>query len=373
MSYQGESSTDESQESVDPGSLAATDLQALSPTTILQKYLTVNSVLTITSSFARQSQSLRYLADTQKYRDIGEGPQGIVYERLGSILATKKELPTNKGRRLSEEFAIHRKVFAAFTKYKVYSDIHVPQPYDFTPGELISPQLLSQMPENDRQPSDIVTMERILPLPKVVRKAIIQKFHPDGIVRDEHRVTQILDERENKHCLARVYLGMETLPIPKESFSLRNFPLTLDRMVDLGLDAKHFAVMIGNAYAIMHWAAIITGDDVEFVLGTSASPNNDFQHRRVHMYLLDFGRCDTVNTVNINEYQEDVFQALKRSMVRHRNQIYLPHPRRNTELYQAWKSAYMSTSDKIVRQEGLSFDPEEFLSEYEEYLDELGP
>ncbi|KAI0451681.1 hypothetical protein F5B21DRAFT_507012 [Xylaria acuta] len=120
----------------------------------------------------------------------------------------------------------------------------------------------------------------------------------------------------------------------------------------------------------MHWAANVTGDEVEFVLGTSTSTNHDFQYREVHLYLLDFGQCDTID---MSEDQDYIFQALKGSMILQQNQLYLPHPKRSTALYQAWKSAHLSTAQKVIHHEGLTFDPEEFLDEYEEYLGDFSP
>ncbi|KAI0103671.1 hypothetical protein GGR51DRAFT_524031 [Nemania sp. FL0031] len=382
MNRRVQNATDESQEPVDSTIardaeiaqqyVAASELQNLAPTTVLQCSLTVKSVITTASSFATRSQNMRHHVNTQNYQEIGSGLQGIVYERLGSTSVTKKERLTNQGRPLHQEFAMHKKVSDAFVKYREYSyGVHVPQPYDLIAKASLSPELLARMPQNNQIPTDIATMERILPLPKVVRKAMIEKFYPNGKDScNEDLVMQVLNERENKHCLARVYLGKETVEMAKESFTLRNFPLTLDIMNKLALDTMHFAAMIGSSYAIMHWAANITGDDVEFVLGTSTSTNSDFQHREVHMYLLDFGQCDTVN---MSEDQDDIFQAFKGSMVLQQNQIYLPHPRRSTVLYQEWKLAYLSTSRKIISLEGLTFDPEEFLAEYEEYLEDFDP
>ncbi|KAI1108442.1 hypothetical protein F5Y14DRAFT_459534 [Nemania sp. NC0429] len=381
MNRRAQHSTDQSNDSVDSEvardiqaawqSLAATDLEQLVPSAVLQRSLTVRSVVSTTSSFATRSQRLKN-ATTQNYQEIGRGLQGIVYERIGSISVTKKELPTNPGRRLSIEFAMHRTVWDAFGKYaQQCNDVRVPKPHEFIPGDSLSLELLSRMPEGDRRPGNIVTMERILPLPKVVRKAMIQEFYPNkNTVSDERMVTRLLSEPANKYCLARVYLGKESMTMSEGRFTLQNFPLTLDLMDKLGLDMERFAKMIGSAYAIMHWAAHNTGDDVEFVLGTSTSADRDFQKREIHMYLLDFGQCDTVD---MSEDQDDIFQAFKGAMVLQPNQLYLPHPRRSPSLYQAWKSAYRSTAREVIRCEGLPFNPEEFLEEYEEYLEDFYP
>ncbi|KAI0805820.1 hypothetical protein GGR55DRAFT_680621 [Xylaria sp. FL0064] len=382
MSRRVQTLTDAPHESVDSDAvmdahvaqqyLAATELEDLLPASILQRSLSTKSVVTTTSSFAANFHSMRHLVDVQNYQEIGAGLQGVVYERLGSASVTKKERSTNPGRPLRDEFGMHQKVSDAFLKYKEYSsDVRVPQPYDFIAKESISPELLSRMPEDDRKPSDIATMERILPLPKVVRKALIEQFYvEEDSLSDGNLLTQLLNERANKHCLVRVYLGRRRVAMLKESFTLRNFPLTLDMMGRLGLDMMQFATMIGSAYAIMHWAANITGDDAEFVLGTSTTSNNDFQQRSVHLYLIDFGQCEVVD---MKEDQDVVFQAFKGSMVLQQNQIYLPHPKRAVTLYQAWKAAYLDTARKIIHHEGLPFDPEEFLVEYEEYLEDFDP
>ncbi|KAK5631147.1 hypothetical protein RRF57_006862 [Xylaria bambusicola] len=380
MSRRLQTSTDESHESVDSDVardghitwkyLRAAELEDTEPNEVLQRSLTVRSIITTYSSFATRSQRLKDRVDIQNFQNIGAGSQGTVYERLGCTYVNKKEMSNNPGQSLQTEFEMHQRVWDAFAKYgELSGDVRVPQPYDFIPKGLLSPEVLSRMPENDRFPSDMATMERILPLPKVVRKAMIRRFYP-GDCNDEHLMAQLLDDKPNKHCLARVYLGKETMTRAKETFTLRNFPLTLKAMAELGLDMGQFAAMIGNAYAIMHWAATITGDDVEFVLGTSTTANNNFQQRAIHLYLLDFGQCENVD---MEEEEEDVFQTLKGSMVLQQNQLYLPHPRRSTALYQAWESAYLSTAREIIMNEGLPFDPEKFCQEYEEYLEDFDP
>ncbi|KAI1157557.1 hypothetical protein F5B18DRAFT_669419 [Nemania serpens] len=352
--------------------LDASELQSLEPDTVLQRSLTVTSAVITASSYATQYQYMKHLVGRRNYHEIGTGLQGIVYEQLDKMYVTKKELLTNQGRSLSDEFVLHQIVSEAFGRYRQYSnDVRVPQPYDFIPKHILSSYSLGQLPESDRHRSDIATMERILPLPKVVRRAMIQKFYPDkNGACDEHLVAQLLCKRENKHCLARIYLGKGTIAMAKESFTLRNFPLTLDIMSDLGLDMVRFATMIGSAYAIMHWAANVTGDDVEFVLGTSTAAYSSTQDRAVHMYLLDFGQCERVF---MHDDKEDIFQAFKGSMVLQQNQIYLPHPKRTTTTYQAWKSAYLSTAREIIHRDSLPFDPEEFIKEYEEYLEDFDP
>lgn len=105
---------------------------------------------------------------------------------------------------------------------------------------------------------------------------------------DSTELEHARDNTKNKHCLARVYLGQTTGAIARDPISLRNFPLYLNSMNNFVMDVKTLAKEIGKAYAIMHWAACVNSDDVEFVLGTSAVQRQEsdaeilnFQHREV--------------------------------------------------------------------------------------------
>lgn len=115
---------------------------------------------------------------------------------------------------------------------------------------------------------DLVIMERILPLPKVVRKALISQF----CALDKTEIEAILNNPQNKHCLVQVYLGKRNGTIGNNNNSLlRNFPLYLEPMEQIGIETVPLAIAMGKVYATLHWGAAINGDDVEFVLGTSAT------------------------------------------------------------------------------------------------------
>lgn len=356
--------------------LQAADLEDLAPSLVLQQALKVGSVITTASSFANQLNYYEQFGRcTRSYHEIGSGIQGTVYERRGDKHVTKEELPTNQGRRLFEEFEMHGLVKDNFDRYGPLAgcNVRVPEVYESIQGMYTKAYFLPGFPENVRHLRKIMEMDRILPLPKVVRKALIEIFYPDRAdARDEHVVTRILSERANKHCLARVYLGKETVAMSKESFTLRNFPLTIKSMCDLGLDVESFAKMIGSAYAVLHWGARMTVDDVEFVLGTSTTTTDGGIHgREVDMYLLDFGQCARVYL--FKQDKKDVFQAFKEAMVLPRNQMYLPHPRRNPKLYGIWKSYYLHSSQIMISLKDLPFDPHTLIEEYEKCLKEIDP
>ena len=87
-----------------------------------------------------------------------------------------------------------------------------------------------------------------------------------------------MSSKTNQCCLIRPYLGRQrVMHGPQNSgrprfFSLRNFPLHLDQMRDLGLqDATIgcYVTSMAEALATMHWIAKTSAADVEFFLGSS--------------------------------------------------------------------------------------------------------
>ncbi|CAG8426546.1 unnamed protein product [Penicillium salamii] len=212
-------------------------------------------------------------------------------------------------------------------------------------------------------------LQRILPLPKVVRRALINEF----ITADISQASALLADPRNKHCLARVYLGKENGTLSRES-PLRNFPMYLDNMKHIGIDTIKLASALGKAYATSHWGAGVNGDDIEFVFGTtdeqrpSGNPP-DFQHRAVCLFLLDFGQCDIVD---LSQESETVYQAFKGAMVTGDNQHFIPHANQ-PELFAAFKEGYSAAGTIILPDKRLDskFDMKVFMQQYEEYAEDF--
>lgn len=295
----------------------------------------------------------------------------------------KKETPSsNTGRSLEEEFRLHRLVYDAFAKYgpTLNASVKVPRPYGLirkSDDEFWNDNA-SKFPAEHQTPTTAVQMERILPLPKVLRKALIQRFHPTP---DPETVARILGRNMDKHCLVRTYLGRKNRPkeITDKEFSLRNFQLFLDPMRQMSLDVMSLATLTGQAFAIMHWGAGVDGDDVEFVLGTSATTQTadqmaqlDFQHRAVGLYLLDFGQCQAVDLLNADE--EEVYQQFRAAMIMGDNQLFIPHYR-ETGLFRVFSHAYKSAAGFILKERGLDkkFNVEDFFEMYVEYAEDFLP
>ncbi|KAK3944283.1 hypothetical protein QBC46DRAFT_374899 [Diplogelasinospora grovesii] len=297
-------------------------------------------------------------------------------------MAMKKEIPGNASlpTSLLHEYSLHRAVVAAFDQYDgaIKSDVRVPRLSDIvhdTDDEFWE-QNLHKFPPSYRTRNTMVRMERILPLPKVVRKALIAHFYPqDTAPLDSATLSNILNAAPNKHCLVRTYLGRKNGGFTRQTFSLRNFPLYLEPMQHLGLDVMGLAASMGKAFAIMHWGAGVNGDDVEFVLGTSAVKGQGdeafgFQHRAVGFYLLDFGQCDLVD---LSDDVDVVYQAFKGAMVTGDNQLFIPHFEKSREMFAAFREGYIGAGQTILEEKKLEkkFNVEDFMREYEEYAEDF--
>lgn len=256
-------------------SLSATELEMLTGSEILGRSLSLHSVIS-TASFSLRFQRARSRPELQDVNDIGFGLQGAVFEQVGEAFAFKKEHPGNEHRTTSlrNEYGLHQAVWTAFERYRTLTNtkIEVPEPLEFlpkTPSSAFWLSVLPKMPSEYCAPGDILRMQRILPLPKIVRRGLVAHLCAQERYIGTPETARLLHNPQNKHCLARIYLGKATGPYNTNA-PLRNFPLYLNTMKRIGLDINSLATELGIAYSILHWGAGINGDDVEFVFGTSA-------------------------------------------------------------------------------------------------------
>ncbi|KAH8679282.1 hypothetical protein BGZ61DRAFT_535690 [Ilyonectria robusta] len=364
--------------------LKAAELEQLTDQNILRQSLAVGSVVLTASSFARRRAHRAAFRPEfeEEMRQIGEGLQGAIFEQFGLSVALKKEAPGNESgaSNLQHEYKIHVNVHRAFNQYdgQIGSHISVPCPFSIilTVQDQFWKDYLQRFPTTYRLRTNVVEMERILPLPKVIRKSLIRQFYPrpdgqDSI--DPAVLDEILSDPANKDCLARPYLGQSEGQYNGATFSLRNFPLYLKDMEKLGLGVKDMARCMGKAYAIMHWGAGADSDDAEFVLGSSVisdSESSDIQHRETGLYLLDFGQCVSVD---LAQPRHVVYQAFKGAMVTGDNQKFIPHYSRTPELFREFRQGYMESGQIILKDKGMDhqFDMKDFMDEYEEYAEDF--
>ena len=133
---------------------------------------------------------------------------------------------------------------------------------------------------------------------------------------------------------------------------------------------------MGKAYATLHWAAAVNGDDVEFDPGTSAIASEgtyqeaDFQHRAVRLYLLDFGQGETVD---LTQDPEIVYRASKGATVIGDNQRFISHYLKSPELFATFQKGYTEAGNIILlaKRSEDKFNMEDFMKQYEEYAEEF--
>ncbi|KAL7930165.1 zinc finger domain-containing protein [Trichoderma chlorosporum] len=255
------------------------------------------------------------IGSTQLER-IGQGRCGTVWAVSCSNcsehhhLAMKRE-DGSTGRSISHEYHMHQKLLRTLQSSNITS-FAIPRSYGYlsSQDDTLWSLILPRLPK-DYTACNAIVSEKIMPVSASIRRLLIQKLRPD---LDEESV---ITSRNNDHCLIRPYLGRrryrrsETELIQGQSrqrlraFSLRNFPLHLDQMEQLGIDPGDYAMAMADALAFLHWVAKVDGNDVEFVLAQPRSQPGASSQKHLEdkcsnnanilgphtMWVLDFDLC----------------------------------------------------------------------------------
>jgi hypothetical protein len=316
---------------------------------ILARGLSVNSVIPTTSSFARRFQKANNASSRAEFNEIGYGVEGVVFEVAGTETVIKRA-KGDSSQALHPEFSIHSKVIEAGLKHELSRIVQIPKLYALhsasSPGGAAWWAAEgSRFPQQYREPHNIMVLQRILPLPKSIRHALIQRFHQGSAIEQE----QFLSRIEQKYCLVRPYLGERLKPDEKRAkFSLVNLGVYVHQLEGMSIDVGELAISMAEAVAVMHWEANIDAHDVEFVLGSQAdSPDSkrlDFQNRHIKLFLLDFGQCKYVG--------RDEAGLRRRGLGILMNDPYYPRPSmRNAasdNYWLAFKTKYIEVSSRIL-------------------------
>ena len=336
------------------------------PRLVLHNMLSIRSVISTTFSFANRHQAAQADADLQKFRKIGQGSCGAVFEHIGFADIAKRENLHNTD--LWNDFTKHIDVIDAINDTSGFlTNVRVPACHGFIRKADTKwwSNNRSQFPEEYQSPGNIILAERIPSLPQIVRHALIDLYFPPS--QPQSRKEMAKDDPINKDCLARIYLGKRRDPDRRPSlfFTLVNFNLHLDQMEELRLETDFFAKEMAKALALLHWVAKIDADDVEFVLGSAPihinihaptseqvaklPPNSStlgsarFQRRSFHMWPLDFNRCSTISMD-----EEGVDAAVKAF---YKNDPYYPRPLGRTakdqQLWNVFRESYLESSDRF--------------------------
>ena len=354
--------------------------EQLNPKLTLKRFLSVHSVISISSSFAERQQAA--VGTRSQFRSIGAGTCGKVYEVPGTTDVFKvSNFPGQATDQLWNDYQTHARISQVFENFgRGNIKVQVPRHKYFVgmSDDIWWGENLDRFPNQDG-PSNLLATERILPLTKVIRESLIDMYCP------AERRKYFKADQSNKDCLVRIYLGKRRSPVvPKfKTFQLRNFLLHLDQIEELELNASEFASGIAEALAIMHWACQLDANDVEFVLGSAPDyiaephliqpenippgviakmkPNTstwdaslkNFHKRTTHIWMLDFNRCATFTP------DQKGLEKLVHSFFR--NDPYFPRPcaesDQDKELWNFFGKTYLVTAQKCVNKGML---PEKF-------------
>lgn len=346
-------------------------------TTVLSPYFTTR-MPSVPASY-RQVK----LAAAVGYRVISFGQCGLVFERPGTDYVVKVAKPAYEGG-LWADFRAHFRTRQAFEK-EGDTECRVPKIYSYVPKRNNrwwneNRPFFYDVHQSLVLPSNSLITERILPLPKVARQALINKYCPPQLRHNANT------NPTNRDCLARIYLGRRrpiNAPL-SPNFTLRNYNLTLDQIVDLGLPAVSFAAAMGEALAIIHWAANVDAYDIEFVLGSEGDttysqgitfalnltteqisamePDTDIEslisikckQRTARMWVLDFNLC--------NVWEEKAGWQSPEILIPHlveaffENDPYYPLPLMEhdleEELWETFSSKYLDKGSHILSAPG---------------------
>ncbi|MCJ1413014.1 hypothetical protein MMC19_007115 [Ptychographa xylographoides] len=340
------------------------------PRETLLRTLSVRSVVSTSSSSAERMNKARArdLEETLNYRIIGMGSCGTVFE----IPETRHALKKGKDvAAMWKDFLLTNQVYQAIADSRdLLQDAFpgrtipkCPQCSDFMlPKSEYWEKNLTKFPDTHRELGAAFRFDRILPLPRQTREALIKLYFDD----EEDIQEAARNDEDNKHCLVRIYLGENE---QDEEFynSLQNFPMYLNMIEEVGLDKTALAIEMAIALAIIHWQAQVDAMDSEFVLGsTAATLSNrrrpflpgkgtkvlprpqeirtiDFTERSTHVWVLDF---DKANSIELTE--SDVNEKLVPAFLG--NDPYYPRPDIDGDLWEDFSKAYLEASMLVLQQ-----------------------
>ncbi|EAA27577.2 hypothetical protein NCU03534 [Neurospora crassa OR74A] len=264
--------------------------------------------------------------------------------------------------------------------------VNIPAPIDYiTPDSTKWDLLLPFLPSNYK-PCIALENERIPPMGRRVRHLLAHTCYGTGgrggNLKDEKLTAALLDAETNEqNCLVRPYLGRRRIQ-PKEAASarpgkprlvfvtLRNIPLHLDQIEELGLPVEQYAMAMADTMAFLHWEAEIDAADVEFVLaqprrhqGQSASSlsigsqafTSEGPFGSHAMWLVDFDCCEKMAMPTDDTDEMNLLTIAARAFWR--NDPYYPRPPANHtpdsnladgQLWETFKKRYLTTSEEIL-------------------------
>ncbi|KAM0554735.1 hypothetical protein ACHAPJ_006807 [Fusarium lateritium] len=310
-------------------------------------------------SSRRVNRDLTTESSTEELIRIGAGCCGSVWADANSskndIASCIKREDGSSGRSLVNEHYIHQLVIQAIelnpqhaTSFRVPLCRGFLNKYDDEDWSQVLPRL-----PPDSKACNALLSEKVQPVSDKARDLLVAKFAKG------HDHDAIINDKKNEHCLIRPYLGRRKQGWGSTGrfFSLRNFPLHIDRMIELGLDVGSYTKVMAEGLAFLHWVARIDANDVEFVLARprpTARPHSQFDTSILgphSMWIIDFDCCDPITM------DEEGVEAAAQSFWR--NDPYYPRPGSDKyfdqQFWTAFRVHFLQASEEILRREASSY------------------
>ncbi|KAI1613603.1 zinc finger protein-domain-containing protein [Exophiala viscosa] len=309
-----------------------------------------------------------------KFREIGHDNCGSVRAAEGSTIAMKRE-DGCKWRSLLNDYNMHRLVLKTALQERL--SVCAPRWPKFIKNDDQNwwDMNLARF-RTGYTACNVLCSERIPPLPQDVRDRLIDRYCPPA------SIATIKAEESNRDCLVRPYLGRRKFQIEARTapilhrFSMRNYPLHLNKAEDLQLPILEYAHAMAETLAMMHWVANIDANDIEFVLGAVPTQkeiaHNVYSHEifGIHaLWVLDFDCCKPLTMDDAG-----IEQAAEAFM---RNDPYFPRPTINEQspdntLWIEFRDRYLECSHEPVTGFGGNFLslPEKFIERVVEKIHE---
>ncbi|KAK0712940.1 hypothetical protein B0T26DRAFT_813168 [Lasiosphaeria miniovina] len=272
-------------------------------------------------------------ASSITFRKIGAGACGSVFAQDGKSLAIKLAKPLDHTE-LWNDYQMHEEIARGFHRY-IIDEVRVPGCYFFVPSDRES--FWDKHPE----------------LLDAARDLLIEK-HCAPRIKDKVRA-----DFANRDCLVRVYLGSTQGKIGGMFFSLRNFKLHLNHMMDLELDTEALApktdardveFVLGSSTRKTTAAKPISAKDLKpyTYTGPPTDEIEDFFCRVTELFVLDFNQVRTITMDG-----EGVAMAVEAWRL---NDPYYPKPLPQTpaerHVWKAFVISYLTASHEVMGLEG---------------------
>lgn len=334
----------------------------------LAHILSTESALSTTPTLAEE---LPDLSKEQNLRQIGKGQCGTIFTRAHSGVILKVANYPIKVEQCWNDFQIHVRVYEAIRSHM--RNLSVPKPYGWTQSDskTWSPWQEAGLPSSLSDAMGGIMSERIFPLPKGTREALIDATCPMSLQESARR------DVENKDCLLRVYMGRKGRP--ERYFKLRNLPLYIDDLIRLEMNVESFAKTMASALAVMHWVCGVDARDVEFVIGCTPTETRHitpediegktreemlgFENMKCvnhteHLWLLDFNECTSFTVDDSGAWLTQLVDAFNF------NDPYYPRTSSDPvleDLWQVFRCEYLTRSAEFHDGD----EPQQFIEKVE--------